>query len=70
MSCEQALKLRARARIRAELRLDRLPALAGELVRLNVDVLVTLSTPAALAAKHVTSRILRHRQATVSRQSC
>jgi putative tryptophan/tyrosine transport system substrate-binding protein len=41
----------------AELRLDRLPALAGELVRLNVDVLVTLSTPAALAAKQATSRI-------------
>jgi ABC-type uncharacterized transport system substrate-binding protein len=41
----------------AALRLDRLPALAAELVRLNVDVLVTSSTPAALAAKQATSRI-------------
>lgn len=36
---------------------DRFPHLAAELVRLNVDVLVTLSTPAALAGKKATSRI-------------
>jgi ABC-type uncharacterized transport system substrate-binding protein len=41
----------------AALSLDRLPALAAELVRLDVDVLVTASTPAALAAKHATSSI-------------
>ena len=29
----------------ADDKLDRLPALAGELVRLNVDVLVTVTTP-------------------------
>lgn len=36
---------------------DRFPHLAAELVRLNVDVLVTLSTPAALAGKKATSTI-------------
>jgi putative ABC transport system substrate-binding protein len=36
---------------------DRLPALADELVRLQVDVLVTLSTTAALAAKNATKTI-------------
>src|SRR5262249_38098944 len=41
----------------AELRLDRLSALAEDLVRLNVDVLVTASTPAALAAKQATNRL-------------
>jgi putative ABC transport system substrate-binding protein len=39
----------------AEGKLDRLPALAAELVRLNVDVLVTAGTPGALAAKQATS---------------
>ncbi len=36
---------------------DRLPALAAELVRLPVDMLVTASTPAARAAKHATDTI-------------
>jgi ABC-type uncharacterized transport system substrate-binding protein len=33
---------------------EELPALAAELLRLNVDVLVTEGTPASLAAKHAT----------------
>jgi len=37
--------------------LDRLPALVDELVRANVDVIVTESTPAGLAAKRATARI-------------
>jgi ABC-type uncharacterized transport system substrate-binding protein len=37
--------------------LDRLPALADELVRLKVDVVVTPSTPEALAAKNATKTI-------------
>ena len=41
----------------ADNRLDLLPALADELVRLKVDVLVTPSTPAALAAKNATKTI-------------
>jgi ABC-type uncharacterized transport system substrate-binding protein len=41
----------------AEGKLDRLPALAAELVRLNVDVLVTAGTPGALAAKQATTTI-------------
>ncbi len=41
----------------AEGKLDRLPALADELVRLKVNVLVTPSTPAALAAKNATRTI-------------
>jgi putative ABC transport system substrate-binding protein len=41
----------------AEGRLDRLPGLAAELVKLNVDVLVAHSTPGALAAKQATSSI-------------
>jgi putative ABC transport system substrate-binding protein len=41
----------------AENKLDRLPALADELVRINVDVLLTGSTPAALAAKNATRTI-------------
>jgi putative tryptophan/tyrosine transport system substrate-binding protein len=38
-------------------RLDQLPALVGELVRLNVDVLVIPSTPGALAAKNATRTV-------------
>jgi putative ABC transport system substrate-binding protein len=36
---------------------ERLPALAAELVQLGVDVIVTISTPAALAAKDATTTI-------------
>jgi putative ABC transport system substrate-binding protein len=36
---------------------DRLPALASELVRLKVDVIITQGTPAALAAKKATTTI-------------
>jgi putative ABC transport system substrate-binding protein len=38
-------------------RADRLPTLAGELVRLKVDVIVTQSNVAALAAKQATQTI-------------
>ena len=41
----------------AEGQYDRLPALANELVRLNVDVIVTHSTPGTQAAKGATSTI-------------
>jgi putative ABC transport system substrate-binding protein len=41
----------------ADDKLDRLPALADELVRLKVDVLVAATTPAAVAAKNATRRI-------------
>ncbi len=41
----------------AEDRNERLPALAAELARRNVDVIVTNSTPGALAAKGATSTI-------------
>jgi putative tryptophan/tyrosine transport system substrate-binding protein len=41
----------------SEQRPERLPDLAAELVRLNVDVIVSSSTPSALAAKSVTSTI-------------
>ena len=41
----------------AERQVERLPALAAELVPLNVDVIVTITTPAALAAKAATSTI-------------
>ena len=41
----------------AEGRYDRLPELATELVKLNVDVIVTHSTPGARAAKQATSTI-------------
>ena len=37
--------------------LDRLPALAAELVEAKVDVIATVTTPAALAAKRVAARI-------------
>ena len=41
----------------ADNKLDRLPALADELVRLKVDVILTPSPPAALAAKNATRMI-------------
>ncbi len=41
----------------AERKLERLPALAAELAQLKVDVIVTLTTPAALAAKNATTTI-------------
>ena len=41
----------------AEGRFERLPGLAKELVDLNVDVIVTVATPATLAAKNATSTI-------------
>jgi putative ABC transport system substrate-binding protein len=41
----------------AETKLDQLPALADELVRLKVDVLHTVATPTALAAKNATRTI-------------
>jgi putative tryptophan/tyrosine transport system substrate-binding protein len=41
----------------AEGQYDRLPALAAELVRLNVDVIVTHAAPGAFAAKRATSTI-------------
>ena len=41
----------------AENQYDRLPALAAELVRLEVDVIVTQGTPAAVAAQRATSTI-------------
>ena len=41
----------------AEGRYDRLPSLAAELVRLNVDIIVTASTPAVQAAQQATRTI-------------
>ena len=41
----------------AEGRFDRLPDLAAELVRLKVDIIVALATPAAAAAKNATQTI-------------
>jgi putative ABC transport system substrate-binding protein len=41
----------------AENQLDRLPALAGDLVRRQVDVIVTMATPASQAAKSATTTI-------------
>jgi ABC-type uncharacterized transport system substrate-binding protein len=41
----------------ADNKLDRLPALVDELVRLNVDVLLTSATPATIAAKNATKTI-------------
>src|SRR3989475_11769038 len=42
---------------RSEGRSERWPALAAELVRLKVDVIVTQGTPATLAAKRATTTI-------------
>jgi putative ABC transport system substrate-binding protein len=42
----------------AEGRLDSLPDLAGELVRLKVDIIVAVATPAAAAAKNATRQSL------------
>src|SRR5712692_9135302 len=41
----------------AEGKLDQLPELAGELVRLKVDIILTLAPPATLAAKNATRTI-------------
>src|SRR5882724_718052 len=41
----------------AEGKLERLPALAAELVALKVDVIMAPSTPAALAAKQATTTL-------------
>ena len=41
----------------AEVKRERLPALAAEIVALNVDVIVTLGSPASAAAKEATSKI-------------
>jgi len=41
----------------AETRLDRLPALASELVSLHPDVIMAVTTPAAIAAQRATSTI-------------
>jgi ABC-type uncharacterized transport system substrate-binding protein len=41
----------------AEQRLERLPELAADLVRLKVDLIVTANTPSALAAKKATTSI-------------
>ena len=41
----------------AEGKYDRLPSLAAELVRLNVDIIVTASTPAAQAGQQATKSI-------------
>jgi len=41
----------------ADNKLDRLPALVDELIRLNVDVLLTSATPATIAAKNATKTI-------------
>ena len=41
----------------AEGKLDRLPALAAELVRLKVDIIVTAGAPATRAAKEATATI-------------
>src|SRR5262249_35880991 len=38
-------------------KLERLPALAAELVRLNVDVIVAVNSPSIIAAKHATTTI-------------
>ena len=41
----------------AEGRLERLPELAAALIRLAVDVIVAMGTPATMAAKHATATI-------------
>ncbi len=48
------LRIEARS---ANRQVDQLPALAAELARLNVDVIVTITTPAAQAAKAATTTI-------------
>ena len=50
----QNLRIEARS---ANRQVDQLPALAAELARLNVDVIVTITTPAAQAAKAATTTI-------------
>src|SRR5215467_5731251 len=50
----QSIRLEYRS---AEGQASRFPALAAELVRLKVEVIVTRGTPAALAAKKATSTI-------------
>jgi putative ABC transport system substrate-binding protein len=50
----QNLRIEVRS---AQRQADRLPALAAELVRLDVDVIVTITTPAAQAAKAATTTI-------------
>lgn len=42
---------------RSEGKIERLPELAAQLVALDVDAIVTLATPGALAAKHATNTI-------------
>src|SRR5262245_5557634 len=44
----------------ADERYDRLSDLAAELIRLNVDVIVTAGTPAIRALKNATTTISRH----------
>lgn len=41
----------------AEMNLDRLPALAAELVQLRVDLIATVATQASLAAKQATTTV-------------
>src|SRR4249920_3072524 len=41
----------------AETKLDRLPALANELVALHPNVIIAITTPAAIAAQRATSTI-------------
>jgi putative tryptophan/tyrosine transport system substrate-binding protein len=41
----------------ADAQFDRLPALAAQLVERKVDIIVTMSTPASLAAKQATTKI-------------
>src|SRR5207253_3911562 len=43
---------------RAQGKLDQIPALVAELLRLKVDIIFTANTPSALAAKRATTSIL------------